>query len=541
MRDLKHPDRRVRRDLVRHLFYSNDPRAPALLSRMANGDGDGHLRFLARKAIHLLERRAALAPGSGGRASVHQRLRAPDARLRQSAVRELARLRERDAYDVLVTMLPVETDPFVRTAIVRSLPRLGGPRAIPVLRELLSDPSNRVRAAAIDGLAEIGHAGTCRDTVAMLCDPDPRVADAARRAALAFGFDRLLAALSELAAAPSPVLRLTAVRVMEHLRVPRMAALLAAATADADAQVRAAAVAATAAEEAVAASPAGERGERPSGAHLARPHEEAAPTARERSERPSGTDFQRPLPEASPTSGLASPGLPAALAALRDLPAAVAEADPLDSADRDARLEEVHEIVTHRLLSRIPKLGERARGEPDPAVRATLVMALGILKAREWSDLMLEGLKDPDERVRANAVEALGMLEDPHVLKSLIPLVKDPAPRVRANAIIALKRTRGVDLVGPLQEMVERGDARAAASAIFAITDLGTSETTLLLKPLLGSPQPELRARAVEALEIMRRTGNMVAGALLAEHSQGGNAVGAGLDFSAQEWEEPLD
>ena len=42
-------------------------------------------------------------------------------------------------------------------------------------------------------------------------------------------------------------------------------------------------------------------------------------------------------------------------------------------------------------------------------------------------------------------------------------------------------------------------------------------------------------------LEIMRRMGNLVAGAVLAEQSLSGPVVVEGLDFSASEWEEPLD
>lgn len=482
MRDLKHPEHRMRRDLVRHLFYSSDPRAPALLSRMSNGDPDSHIRFLARKAMHLLERRAAVAPATGTR-SVKERLRAPDARLRQAAVWELARIREPRSFELLAQMLPVEPDQFVRTAIARTLPRLGGERAVPALQGLLSDESNRVRAAAVEGLTEVGHLGSCREILIMLSDPDERVQSAASRALLAFGFDRVSQALAALARDPSPRLREAAARVLHRLRIREMMQLVATLKADADAPVRAA--------------------------------------------------LEGAAPQSFPVADT--------LVVLAQRPPEAAQQDPLESPNREERLEEVRDIVTRRLLSRIAKVGQRLPVEADPGVKATLVMALGMLRARDCEAPLIACLKDPDDRVRANAVEALGMMEDPSILKTLVPLLKDGAPRVRANAIIALKRTRGIDLAAPLREMIEHGDARTKASAIYAITDLNASELALLLKPLLSSEDPELRMRALEGLEIMRRGGNLVAGALLAEQSSAGAATVEGLDFAPHEWEEPLE
>jgi len=482
MRDLKHPERRVRRDLIRHLFYSSDPRAPALLSRLANGDPDSHIKFLSRKALALLERRAAVAP-STGQASVQERLRAPDARLRQGAVWELARLREPRTFEMLAQMLPVEPDAFVRTAIARTLPRLGGERAVPLLRGLLTDESNRVRAAAVEGLTEVGHLPSCREVLVMVSDPDPRVQAAASRALLAFGFDRVARALERLVTDQDPRLREAAARVMHRLRIDEMARLSERVREDGDAAVRSAA------------------------------------TGR-----------------APATYSIAD-----ALGVLSSRPPEAAVQDPLDSPNRDERLEEARDIITRRQVSRIPKVGQRLVEETDPAVKATLVMVLGMMKARDCEAQLAGCLRDPDDRVRANAVEAMGLLEDPGALKCLVPLLKDPVARVRANAVIALKRTRGVNLTAPLREMLEQGDARTKSSAIYAITDLNVSELALLLKPLLASEEPDLRMRALEALEIMRRMGNLVAGAILAEQAQIAPLPPTGLDFAPDEWDEPLD
>jgi HEAT repeat protein len=488
MRDLKHPERRVRRDLIRHLYYSDDPRAPALLSRMVNADSDGHIRYLARKALHLLERRAAISPRSRP-GSVNERLRAPSAQVRQTAVWELARLREPHTFELLVQLLPVESDQFVRTAIARALPRLGGEKAIPQLRGMLTDPANRVRAAAVDGLAETGHAGVCRDVLVMLCDHDERVRQAASRGVLSFGFDRVLAGLKALMSDATPSVREVAVRVMQRLHIADLWSLLERATKDTDGSVRETAQIVT-----------------------------------------------RP-------GGILEPGAPlsAVLDILRNEPLLPSDSDPLDSPVSSERLEEAWEIVGRGQHSRLSKVAERIRTEPDGNVRATLVMVLGLLKARESTGVLLDCLNDTDDRVRANAVEAVGLLEDPSVLKCLVPLLRDPAARVRANAIIALKRTRGLDLEAPMQEIVQSGDSRMACSAIYAITDLNTSSMARLLGPLLDHPETGIRSRTLEALELMRRMGNLVAGSMLADVSGGESQIQTGFDFTEQDWDEPLD
>ena len=47
-------------------------------------------------------------------------------------------------------------DPAVRLAVVRSLSRLGGGRAISALKKLRSDSNPGVRSAAINALFELG-------------------------------------------------------------------------------------------------------------------------------------------------------------------------------------------------------------------------------------------------------------------------------------------------------------------------------------------------------------------------------------------------
>jgi len=486
MKDLKHPDHQVRRNLIRHLFYAQDARAPALLARMANGDGDSHIRFLARKALHLLERRAAVTPRSM-RMTVMERLRSPDAGVRQSAIWEMMKTREPRALETLSEILSLETNPFVRTAAARALSRIGGTDAILLPRGPLTDSSERVRAAAVDSLAEIGQPDTCRDVLIMTGDPDARVHLAARKASFSFGMERVLSTLKSLAAAESPILREEVVRILDRLRIADLAALLHQARDDRSESVRTVACAV----------------------------------------RPGSS-----LTEGSPISTV--------LEELSRLPLDIPFPDPLGSPDPSVRKEEIREIVCRRQLSRIPDLAQSVSGETDSSVRASMIMALGLLKARDCGQVLEGSLKDPDGRVRANAVEALGLLEDPSVLKNLVPLLRDPSPRVRANAIVALKRTRGVDVTSVLKEMVESPEKGMVFSAIYAITDLNSSPVTVLLKPLLLHECPTIRTRVMESLEIMRRNGNMVAGAMLAEMSQAGSVLDTGFDFNEQEGTESL-
>jgi HEAT repeat protein len=67
--------------------------------------------------------------------------------------------------DVVYTLLDGVSDPelLVREASIRSLGKIGDPKAVPYLLRLLGDPSTAIRLSVIEALEGIGDPGTIPD------------------------------------------------------------------------------------------------------------------------------------------------------------------------------------------------------------------------------------------------------------------------------------------------------------------------------------------------------------------------------------------
>ncbi len=63
--------------------------------------------------------------------------------------------------------------------------------------------------------------------------------------------------------------------------------------------------------------------------------------------------------------------------------------------------------------------------EPDPQVRAVVIMGLGKIGGPSVAGMLVSYLKDQDDRVRANAVEAMQFVGDQSLINDIIPCLYD--------------------------------------------------------------------------------------------------------------------
>jgi HEAT repeat protein len=151
-----------------------------------------------------------------------------------------------------------------------------------------------------------------------------------------------------------------------------------------------------------------------------------------------------------------------------------------------------------------PELAQVARGDADPAVRATAFDALRALGAPEAVPHALEGMTEPDERVRSAAITLLGSLGGPEVVQRLRARVADPEPAVRVAAARALGLLRADSatpdfqrLLGDPKPEVREAGARGAAEA-------GARALVPSLIHSLGDSETSVQRAAVEALGRLR-------------------------------------
>jgi ATP:ADP antiporter, AAA family len=150
----------------------------------------------------------------------------------------------------------------------------------------------------------------------------------------------------------------------------------------------------------------------------------------------------------------------------------------------------------------------------SPQVRARALGVLAVARteiARKWVPNIRRLLADPDSAVRAGAIAALGAISNEDAASLARPMLSDADPRIRATAAAALAGSTRADdldlaesaLVSIISDTSE--DARAARGDVaIAIRHTSQPQFRRLLIPLLYDSAPEV---ADEAMESVRAAG----------------------------------
>ncbi|HNS10832.1 MAG TPA: HEAT repeat domain-containing protein [Candidatus Ozemobacteraceae bacterium] len=138
--------------------------------------------------------------------------------------------------------------------------------------------------------------------------------------------------------------------------------------------------------------------------------------------------------------------------------------------------------------------------DPDPQVRAVVIMGLGKIGGPSVSGMLVGFLKDQDDRVRANAVEAMAEVGDISLAEEILPCLYDDNNRVRANTIITLWKLGYYQIYEPVIEMMRHPDRWMRASAAFALGELKDSRFFPILIQAIRDPEPDVRRNVIKAL-----------------------------------------
>ena len=143
----------------------------------------------------------------------------------------------------------------------------------------------------------------------------------------------------------------------------------------------------------------------------------------------------------------------------------------------------------------------RACRDPDGDLRAT---ALGALSPGRNGDralaLLMAALHDPEPDVRISAVSELGYSQRTDLVPAIAAMATDPDPHVRASVASALGRLGDEAGVPAALMLVDDGHPRVRSCAVKTLGELGGDRATALLVERAGSPDPEVRRQAGEAL-----------------------------------------
>jgi len=138
--------------------------------------------------------------------------------------------------------------------------------------------------------------------------------------------------------------------------------------------------------------------------------------------------------------------------------------------------------------------------DPDPHVRAVVIMGLGKIGGPSVANMLIAFLKDPDDRVRANAVEAMVQVGDLSLAETILPCLYDKNNRVRANTIMTLWRLGYYQIYDAVIDMLRNPDKWMRASAAYALGDLKDTRFFPVLVQCLRDPEADVRRNVVRSL-----------------------------------------
>ena len=473
-------DESVRAEAVLGLGKVEQPEVIPPLERTAEQDQNIRVRYLARKQVETIRKKAEQGPpvidlkaanrvrGAGAidLERFSSSLANEDKRVRLNAVKVAMASRDPRVVEHLVRRAPSERDMDVLSAIIQAVGLLGGKQAIPfVVNYLTRPPAVKVQVASVMALGLIHQVIVYPYIVKALTVKEQSVTKAAYRELKKLGKANLINLMGNMLQSKQDWMKKAAVKAGQLLgRSSRsIRKLLEEHSKTTDPQLKAML------QQALDSfSSAGE---------------------------PS-----RVIPGDSLVASI--PGF--------DLGDAVT-GQALDGLSSEDRLKALQTFVDNKDTTKVPQIVKWLKAEKDARAMASLVIAVGRLGGSTEIECLASFLSSSDGRVRANGVEGLGMIYerygDANIPGLLKPLLGDRHNRVKANAIVALRGE--AEASEALEQMVYSGSPTYQRSAIYAIMVLRRKEYKPLLDFLVRAKDRMVQKQANEALEFFVDTENV--------------------------------
>jgi cyclophilin family peptidyl-prolyl cis-trans isomerase len=145
--------------------------------------------------------------------------------------------------------------------------------------------------------------------------------------------------------------------------------------------------------------------------------------------------------------------------------------------ERLVRAEAIRSYGVANLTKRAPELGDIARSDKDPMMRAAAVEALGNLKDASVLPLLPPALRDPDFSVAATAVTSIGQQKDKTAVPALMDAYRARPERqfvdVQLEVVRVLGELGAVEAQPLLTEATTHEDVRVRVAAVESLKKLG--------------------------------------------------------------------
>jgi len=170
------------------------------------------------------------------------------------------------------------------------------------------------------------------------------------------------------------------------------------------------------------------------------------------------------------------------LAALLDVFSA--RGDPVNTTD--VRCNALESMAVFGDDERVNAAIRQGYEDPDPAMRAGAISAMGFTFDQTWEPIILRELGSKEPEIRFEAARAAGDLWLENAVPKLVALTQDPDSEVRLMAVGALGEIGGDQAKVTLTQLLESNDAELRDAAEEGLEDLRLNESTLGFEDLLG-------------------------------------------------------
>ncbi len=338
-----------------------------------------------------------------------------------------------------------------------------GAEAVPALREALKDPSDVVRAAAVQILAKEGGASAIPDIAPLVSDPEDVVAIAAVRSLVGIGGDGTLEPIRLALGSSSSKLRVEAASYVGDARDGRFVAELGRLVSDPVPDVRKVAVGSL----------------------------HSIGTAETTRYLLAATTDSKPDIAA------------AAVAALEEKVNDVAVLKRV-AALATSEATEVRRVVAHAIIvlggfGSERETVDRLLADPQPDVRIAVITGLRDHPSPGAIPLLAQQLSSPNVVVRRQSVQALKLDTDPAALPALARFLADTDPSVRANAVLALASRSAPDADATIGALKSDPSEAVRSAVATAFGDLRRPEGLTVLRVLVADKSSRVRGIAAQA------------------------------------------
>lgn len=180
------------------------------------------VRFFARKAIDKIKKTESLLRMSSNvdvqKTPIEERLCSDDYQQRISAILQIKENNDATMKSRLIEMLNTEEHPFVKAAIVSTIPIFLEKSEAELLSPFLSDEDNRVRSNTIEAMEYLKAEQSIPALFTALSDRDNRIRAVAAKALQSFGEEKVFTELKKMLDSNEDWMKVSAIYAISHIQ-----------------------------------------------------------------------------------------------------------------------------------------------------------------------------------------------------------------------------------------------------------------------------------------------------------------------------------